>query len=173
MSVLLVAESWAVPIEVNVNSIDYKQHDLMPLPDTLPTAADLPAVYRFVERLPASSVLIELPFGEVAFETRYMFYSTFHWRRLVNGYSGGGPGEYGLWAERFKEILAEPEPGLARGARDTSDAYRRPRRQLRRGPRPAHQCVGSRSWRARGGRLRFGPCLRRHAVNADASTRLI
>ncbi len=45
----------------------------------------------------------------MAFETRYMFYSTFHWRRLVNGYSGGGPDEYGLWAERFKEILAEPE----------------------------------------------------------------
>jgi hypothetical protein len=107
---LMIVESWAVPIPVNVNSTEYKQSGLLPLPGTLPTAAELPAVYRFVEQhLPASSVLLELPFGEIAFETRYMFYSTFHWRRLVNGYSGGGPDEYGLRAERLKEILASPD----------------------------------------------------------------
>ena len=65
----------------------------------------MPAVYRFVAQLPASSALIELPFGEVAFETRYMFYSTTHWRPLVNGYSGGAPDQYGLWAERLKDAL--------------------------------------------------------------------
>jgi hypothetical protein len=106
---LMIAESWAAPIQINVNSTEYKQPGLMPLPDRLPGAADLPAVYRFVERLPASSALVELPFGEVAFEARYMYYSIFHWRRLVNGYSGGGPDEYGLHAERLKEILQEPE----------------------------------------------------------------
>jgi hypothetical protein len=107
--IIMLAESWAVPIPLNVNSIEYKQSGLAPLPDRLPVAADLPAVYRFIAGLPASSALVELPFGEVAFETRYMFYSTFHWRRLVNGYSGGGPDRYGLWAERLKEILSDPE----------------------------------------------------------------
>jgi hypothetical protein len=106
---LMVAESWAVPIPLNVNSTEYKQRGLAPLPDSLPAAPDLPAVYRYVERLPTASALVELPFGEVAFETRYMFYATFHWRRLVNGYSGGSPDDYGLWAERFKEILSEPD----------------------------------------------------------------
>jgi hypothetical protein len=105
----IVAEAWAVPIPVNVNSTDYRQRGLVALPDTLPTAADLPAVYNFVKTLPPASALIELPFGEVAFETRYMYYSTFHWRRLVNGYSGGGPDEYGLSVDRFKEILSEPD----------------------------------------------------------------
>jgi hypothetical protein len=66
-------------------------------------------VYRFVATLAPSSALIELPFGEIAFETRYMFYSTVHWRRLVNGYSGGAPDDYGLWAERFKDILIRPD----------------------------------------------------------------
>jgi hypothetical protein len=106
---LIIAESWAAPIELNVNSTEYKQPGLAPLPDRLPDAAAIPAVYHFVQQLPPSSALIELPFGEVAFETRYMFYSTFHWRRLVNGYSGGGPDEYGLQVERLKEILADPE----------------------------------------------------------------
>ncbi len=108
-AVVILAESWAVPIPLNVNSTEYKQPGLEPLPDRLPGPADLPAVYRFVEQLPASSALIELPFGEVAFETRYMFYSTFHWRRLVNGYSGGGPDEYGLLAERLKDLTSEPD----------------------------------------------------------------
>jgi len=38
-----------------------------------------------------------------------MFYSTVHWRRLVNGYSGGAPDDYGLWTEQFKEIGARPD----------------------------------------------------------------
>jgi len=108
-AVFIIAESWAAPIELNVNSTEYKQAGLAPLPGRLPAAADIPPVYRFVQQLPASSALIELPFGEVAFETRYMFYSTFHWRRLVNGYSGGGPDAYGLQAERLKEIVPDPE----------------------------------------------------------------
>jgi hypothetical protein len=66
-------------------------------------------VYRFVNLLPASSVLLELPFGEIAFETRYMYYSTSHWRPLVNGYSGGAPDEYGLWAERIKDLDQRPD----------------------------------------------------------------
>ena len=39
-----------------------------------------------------------------------MFYSISHWRRLVNGYSGGAPDEYGLWAERLKDVFERPEP---------------------------------------------------------------
>jgi len=54
-------------------------------------------------------VLLELPIGEVAFETRYMFYSTLHWRPLVNGYSGGAPLEYGLWAEQLSEATEVPD----------------------------------------------------------------
>jgi len=108
-TVFMVVESWAVPIPVNANSTEYKQSGLIPLPATLSVAADTPPVYRFVSTLPASTALLELPFGEIAFETRYMFYSTVHWRRLVNGYSGGSPDDYGLWADRLREIGTRPD----------------------------------------------------------------
>src|SRR5262249_22321481 len=87
----MIAESWAVPIPLNVNSTRYRQPDLAPLPNTLPMGSDAPPVYRFIANLPPSSALLELPFGEIAFETRYMFFSISHWRPLANGYSGGSP----------------------------------------------------------------------------------
>lgn len=107
---LIVAESWSVPLPLNENSTDYKQSGLAPLAGTLAVGAATPGVYRFVAQLPSWSALIEMPFGEIAFEVRYMFYSTTHWRPLVNGYSGGSPDEYGLWAERLKDALDLPEP---------------------------------------------------------------
>jgi hypothetical protein len=109
-ALFIVAESWAAPIPVNINSTDYEQAGLVPLPGTVPRGSGGPVVYRFLAGLPPSSALIELPFGEVAFETRYMFYSTLHWRRLVNGYSGGAPAQYSLWAERFKDVLDRSQP---------------------------------------------------------------
>jgi hypothetical protein len=109
-ALFIVAESWAVPIPVNVNSTDYEQGGLAALPGTVTRESGDPLVYRFLTGLPPASAVIELPFGEVAFETRYMFYSTLHWRRLVNGYSGGAPAQYGLWAERFKDVLDQPQP---------------------------------------------------------------
>jgi hypothetical protein len=109
LTALVVAESWSVPLPLNETSTDYKQSGLAPLPGTLTTGSAVPAVYRFVAQLPPSSAVIEMPFGEIAFETRYMFYSTTHWRPLVNGYSGGAPDQYGLWAERLKDALDLPE----------------------------------------------------------------
>jgi hypothetical protein len=110
LTALVGAESWSVPLPMNENSTDYKQSGLAPLPGTLAIGSATPDVYRFVAQLPPSSALIEMPFGEIAFETRYMFYSTTHWRPLVNGYSGGAPDQYGLWAERLKDVLDLPEP---------------------------------------------------------------
>jgi hypothetical protein len=107
---LIVVESIALPFPLNGNSLEYKQHDLAPLPGRIETGAAAPPVYRFITRLPTSATLLELPFGEVAFEARYMLQSTIHWRPLVNGYSGGAPTEYGLLAERLKDIFRRPEP---------------------------------------------------------------
>ncbi len=105
---LMTAEAWASPIPINVTSAEYTQSGLAPLPDHLPARAEMPPVYRFVATLPPSSALIELPFGEVAFEIRYMYFSTLHWRPLVNGYSGGAPDLYGLWAEQLRDLSRQP-----------------------------------------------------------------
>jgi hypothetical protein len=109
-ALFFIVESWAVPIPMNLTSTSYRQRGLAPLPEAIEQGAALPAVYRFIAQLPPSSAIIELPFGEVAFEARYMFYSTFHWRHLVNGYSGGAPDNYGLWAERLGDLVDQPEP---------------------------------------------------------------
>ena len=109
----IVIESSAIPLGINGNSTDYKQSGLAPLPPYVATGSATPPVYGFVAQLPPGAALLELPFGEVAFEVRYMFYSTTHWRPLANGYSGGGPDEYGLLAESVKDLFSRPEPAWA------------------------------------------------------------
>jgi hypothetical protein len=105
---LILLEAIAVPIPINQNSTQYGQAGLAPLPASIDVGST-PEVYQFVARLPASAVLIELPLGEPAFDVRYMFYSTRHWRRLVNGYSGGAPQDYGMLTESLKDVETRPE----------------------------------------------------------------
>ena len=52
-------------------------------------------MYEAVARQPGGAVLAELPLGLPDFDLRAMYYSTFHWRQLVNGYSGFTPAHYG------------------------------------------------------------------------------
>jgi len=107
----MLLESAAVPIPVNQNAIDYRQPRLTPLP---PTVAPFPEVYDFVaSNLPADAALIELPLGEPAFDVRYMLYSTRHWRRLVNGYSGGAPADYGQLDLALQDALERPDRAWA------------------------------------------------------------
>jgi hypothetical protein len=54
-----------------------------------------PSVYAAVARQPSGTVLVELPLGQPDFDLRAMYYSTVHWRKLVNGYSGFTPVHYG------------------------------------------------------------------------------
>ena len=106
---LILIEALAVPMPINQNSTDYKQAGLTPLPPSVAMGAAAPEVYRFVSQLPASAVLLELPLGEPAFDVRYMFYSTLHWRRLVNGYSGGFPSSYEMLTESLKDASTRPD----------------------------------------------------------------
>jgi hypothetical protein len=104
---LVLLESFAAPIPINQNSIDYGRSGLAPLPDSL--GIEAPAVYRFVSTLPGQSAIVELPLGEPAFDVRYMFYSTTHWKPLVNGYTGGQPFEYDLLDQLLQDALARPD----------------------------------------------------------------
>ena len=106
---LILLEAFAVPIPINQNSADYKQAGLAPLPASVSVGSAAPPVYRFAAQLPAAAVLVELPLGEPAFDVRYMFYSTLHWRRLVNGYSGGAPQQYEMLTESLKDLETRPE----------------------------------------------------------------
>lgn len=106
---LIVAESIAIPIGMNASDTSFRHSGLAPLPDWRQSAFPSPPIYERVETLPQRSVLIELPLGEPAMDVRYMFFSTRHWRPLVNGYSGGSPIEYGLLTEFLSDALRRPD----------------------------------------------------------------
>jgi hypothetical protein len=107
---LIVFEAIAIPIPINQYSAEYTQPGLAPLPRVVATGgAGAPAVYGFIAQLPASAVVIELPLGEPAFDVRYMWYSTLHWKRLVNGYSGGAPLHYEFLREALKDVATRPD----------------------------------------------------------------
>jgi hypothetical protein len=117
---LIVVEAVAVPIPLNQYSGEYGDTALAPLPRSIGAGPSLPPVYTFVARLPSSAVLLELPLGEPAFDIRYMFYSTTHWRRLVNGYSGGEPAAYRLLAESLRDMSSRPERAWQRTVESTA-----------------------------------------------------
>ena len=109
---LIVVEGCSVPLTINYSSADYQQAGLAALPESLDTDATR-TLYRAVAALPDRAAIVELPLGEPAFDIRYVFYSTRHWRRLVNGYSGGAPAEYGLLSEALKELFHDPDRAWA------------------------------------------------------------
>jgi hypothetical protein len=64
-------------------------------PDPPPVYAALPADH--------SAVVVDLPFiaPDVAYEPDYMYFSTFDWHKMVNGYSGFSP----PWYTRLHELM--------------------------------------------------------------------
>jgi hypothetical protein len=70
---------------------------------------EAPAVYHEIARQPASSVLVELPLGQADYDVRAVYYSTVHWRRIVNGYSGFFPPHYDLLKTALSEIPRHPD----------------------------------------------------------------
>lgn len=93
---LFLVEATAAPIVLNQR---------MPIrgfgrpPDRVQPASSAPPIYQALRSLPEGTVVAELPFGVLAWEIQYVYYSTVHWHRLLNGYSGGFPAAYrdSLW----------------------------------------------------------------------------
>ena len=97
-------ESVCVPLPLN-RTWDSDGLRRPPAPGRVPE----PAVYAVVRTLPPDAVLLELPVGEILWETRAMFYSTRHWRALVNGYSGYFPRGYIDVRAAFRNALRDPD----------------------------------------------------------------
>jgi hypothetical protein len=108
---VFLIESAAVPLPIDQNDTVYAQRDLAPLPASVGLDGAAPTVYRSVQRLPASAVLLELPLGEPAYDVRYMFYAIEHGHALVNGYSGGAPDDYGLLAQTLADLPERADAG--------------------------------------------------------------
>jgi hypothetical protein len=74
-------------------------------PQQAPTVAEM-------ARQSEGSILVELPIGQPDYDLRAVYYSTVHWRRLVNGYSGFFPPHYGQLMTALSEIPRHPEISL-------------------------------------------------------------
>jgi hypothetical protein len=72
-----------------------------------------PQVYRYLASLPKSAVIAELPFIDLWYNTRYLYFSTFHWRRTVNGFTSFYPASY-----------TERAPWLVNPVRTPDEAWR-------------------------------------------------
>jgi hypothetical protein len=106
-AVLIALEGCGMPLGINYTGPD-RPAGLAALPQQLNTEASR-LLYDAVSRLPAGAAILELPLGDAALDIRYMYYSTRHWRRLVNGYSGGVPPEYQKLAGGLQDVHTRPE----------------------------------------------------------------
>jgi hypothetical protein len=102
----VLVESFAAPLPMSQNDTGYRRPNLAALPDL---SADPPPVYDYVATLAPGTAIVELPLGEPAFDVRYMYYSTRHWRPLVNGYTGGQPADYELLDRMLQDLFTRPD----------------------------------------------------------------
>jgi hypothetical protein len=105
LSILVLAEGAAIPFEINRT---WQQEQATPPARVMPRV-DAPAVYRAIAALPADAVISEFPYGDGAWEIRYVYYAAAHWRRITNGYSGGLPTSYRERAARLRRVQMDPE----------------------------------------------------------------
>jgi len=101
----VLADGAAVPLDRNRS---WREREARP-PAGVPSAAETPPVYRYLRQLPASAVVAEFPFGDKAWELRYLYHAALHRRTLVNGYSGWFPPGYAHRVAAFSQLPLEPD----------------------------------------------------------------
>jgi hypothetical protein len=92
-----VFSAWAIvmstphpfPLDHELQPVEVK-----PPPAYLKPDGRLPGIYRYLRSLPETTVIAELPFVDLAYNTRYLLFSTYHWHPLVNGFTSFFPAAY-------------------------------------------------------------------------------
>jgi len=106
ISALFLAESYAAPLPVNVNWAAGERY-ATPWSE-VHRLNDGPLAYRHLLAMPPSTVVLELPFGDHAWDLRYVYYAGLHGKRIVNGYSGYFPDGYSARAARLSGLWSDP-----------------------------------------------------------------
>ena len=53
-------------------------------------------------------MITEFPFGDGAWEIRYVYYAAAHWKPITNGYSGGFPPRYKERVAHLQRVGVDP-----------------------------------------------------------------
>jgi hypothetical protein len=102
---LILLEGAAIPMEINRT---WNQNEAMP-PARVMKYSEAPPVYARLAALPAGSAITEFPFGDAAWEIRYVYYAAVHWKPITNGYSGAFPPNYKTRVAHLQRIAVDPE----------------------------------------------------------------
>lgn len=106
LTALVTRTAWTRPYPIDA---PLGSRDLAAVPEYLRPAVATPLIYQFVRTLPATAVLVELPFGDLGYEIRYTFFTLAHERRILNGYSGVQPPSYLARLPALGAPLADPD----------------------------------------------------------------
>jgi len=123
LAVLILIEGAAIPMEMNRT---WAQNEAEPPARVFPATSlarpslgegggrrslggGAPPVYARVAALPAGSAITEFPFGDGAWEIRYVYYAHTHWKPITNGYSGAFPPAYKARVARLSRVSVDPE----------------------------------------------------------------
>jgi hypothetical protein len=96
-----------VPMEINRT---WNQNEALPPARVYPAGStDVPPVYGRIAQLPSGTAITEFPFGDAAWEIRYVYYASVHWKPITNGYSGNFPPRYNERVARLQRIATNPD----------------------------------------------------------------
>jgi hypothetical protein len=87
-AVLFLVASWPGPLTINA---PISAQPLASPAAYLQPSTTMPAIYRSLQSLGTDAVVLELPFGNDAYEARYTFFAALHGRRVVNGFADAYP----------------------------------------------------------------------------------
>lgn len=105
LGLLFLAEAWAAPVPTNVTWTSSARY-APPWP-AIHRVNDGPLAYRYLVAMPADTTVIELPFGDQAWDLRYVYYAGLHGKRIVNGYSGYFPDGYRARAAQLSNLWSD------------------------------------------------------------------
>ncbi|MEZ5291268.1 MAG: hypothetical protein R2745_09305 [Vicinamibacterales bacterium] len=106
LGVAFLAESYAAPVDVNVNWEAGTRYE-RPWSE-VHRLNEGPLAYRHLLLMPNDTTVVELPFGDRAWDLRYVYYAGLHGKRIVNGYSGYFPPDYGRRTAQLQAALGTP-----------------------------------------------------------------
>jgi hypothetical protein len=114
IALLILIEGTAIPMEINRT---WAQNEATPPARVFPATSlgrrslggGAPPVYARLASLPAGSAITEFPFGDAAWEIRYVYYAHAHWKPISNGYSGAFPPAYKARVARLRKVDVDPE----------------------------------------------------------------
>jgi len=118
IGLLILIEGAAIPMEINRT---WNQNEAVP-PARVMKYSQAPPVYKRVAALPAGTAITEFPFGDAAWEIRYVYYAAAHWKPITNGYSGNFPPSYKERVARLQRVDKDPE-GAWKSLKDSGTTH--------------------------------------------------